>query len=172
MAFVTPQPGTAGQVYTAAAHNVIVDDLNFLYQPPMCRVYRSTDLTGYTSDAAITWSAEDWDTDGMFSSGTTVTIQTTGLYLLVFAGRAGGNATVTRILPRIKSGGSTIGEADAVVQAGVTGGFAVSCIRKLTASTQLTCAVLFGGGSNYFIDGASPPSNEETSLAVMWLGNA
>jgi hypothetical protein len=30
MAWVTPQPGTAGQVYTAAAHNVIVDDLTEL----------------------------------------------------------------------------------------------------------------------------------------------
>lgn len=39
MAFVTPQPGTAGQVYTAAAHNVLVD--NFVELAPFFSAWTS-----------------------------------------------------------------------------------------------------------------------------------
>jgi len=100
---------TAGQVLTAAQMNDLGENSNNYRVPPMCLVYRSTDLTGYTHNTAITWDAEGHDTDGMWSSGTDVTIQTSGVYLLHFKANVSGSATITQASPGIAINGTFIG---------------------------------------------------------------
>ena len=72
----------AGEVYTAAAHNIIATDINNFIVPPMV----SATATAAQSLNNGTWTfinftSEVFDTDGMFSaSDTKITIQTTGVY--------------------------------------------------------------------------------------------
>lgn len=159
-----------GDVYTATAHNNIATNVNNYRVPPMCQVYRSSDLTGYTSQAAISWSAEAFDTDDMWSSGANVTIQTAGVYVVTFTGSARGNATISRILPEIRVGASVFTQGDEPVIGGVGASFTVTIVESLAVGAVITADVFYIGGSNYLIDGATPPSNEATRLTVAWLG--
>jgi hypothetical protein len=174
MPWTTPETAVAGNVLTAAYLNTNVrDNTSFLFTPPSVRVHRTSNLTGYSSDAAITWSAEEWDTDGMWSSGSTITIQTAGLYLINFAGRAGGSATISRIQPHVKNAGSALSATDYVVtDSGTFSQFNLSIVRKLAAGATITATVVFVGGSAYAITGdATVGSNLNTGLTVQWVGN-
>ena len=93
---------TAGQVYTASAHNVIVTDVNNLIVKPACRLTNSSNLTGYTSGSAITFNTETYDTDDMHSTVSQtdrITIQTAGIYLVsgLYYATYTGTPTVTEI---------------------------------------------------------------------------
>jgi plastocyanin len=77
---------SAGNVYTAAAHNIIVTDTNNLIVPATVRA-RLTGGKALTSGNAIPWdaiSSPGWDTDSMWSSGasTRLTVTTPGVYLV------------------------------------------------------------------------------------------
>ena len=73
---------TAGQVYTASAHNVIVTDVNNLIVPAVAIVKRTAvqSVANAGSGAVISWDGENVDNDGMWASGTAITIQTDGVY--------------------------------------------------------------------------------------------
>lgn len=163
---------STGDVYTATAHNNIVTNVNNYRVPPMCQVYRSTDLTGYTNQAAISWSAEAFDTDDMWSSGTNVTINTAGVYAVTFQGVARGSATISRGLPeiRVNSGANILTQNDFIVVGGTGIAFNAAIIESFTAGQVVTASFFFIGGSSYLIDGATPPSNESTRLTLVWLG--
>jgi hypothetical protein len=171
MAFTTPGTAVAGDVLTAAFWNSNVrDNLNFLYSPPSCRVVRTSDLTSYSSGADITWSSESWDTDTMFSTGTTITINTAGLYLLSFVGRANGTS-VSRILPTIKVGGTSCVTLESALSTGDTL-FSISSIETLTVGAQITAAVSFVAGSAYVVQGNAALAQNQTRLTTQWVGTA
>ena len=159
-----------GDVYTAAAHNDVLENLNNYRVPPMCQVYRSTDLTSYTSNTAISWSAEAFDTDGMWSSGTDVTINTTGVYRLEFYAYVSGSATITSIIPLIAIGGSNYGEQHLPITAGTYSIGTCAFTVSLTASQVVTARVSIAGGSNYIINGSNAALNERSRLTVTWIG--
>lgn len=78
---------TAGDVYTAAAHNVIVTDINNTIVRPAVRA-KLTGGKALTSGNAISWdsiASVGFDTDSMWSSGapTRLTVTTPGIYLVV-----------------------------------------------------------------------------------------
>jgi hypothetical protein len=82
---------TTGSVYTAAAHNNIVTNVNNYRVPPMCRVRRSgTASSAITPSGSTTgfleWNTQDVDTedDEMWTSGsaTRITVRTAGFYLV------------------------------------------------------------------------------------------
>lgn len=160
-----------GDVYTAAAHNAIATNVNNYRVPPMCLVYRSSDLSGYTSDADITWNAESYDTDEMFTpSGTTITIGTAGLYLVSFYVYFVGLATITNVSMRIRVNGAT-----AMTHFGATGSTGVYSTAALTlslaASDTVAARVGVAGGSSYSVAGNADPRNQNASrLSLTWLG--
>ena len=92
MAYEAPALGTAGQVYTAAAHNIIVNDVIALRSNPMVKAIRSS--TFAISSGALTvgpvaleWnavSAPGFDNDTMWTVGspTRLTVVTAGVYLV------------------------------------------------------------------------------------------
>ena len=164
---------TAGQVYTASAHNVIVTDVNNLIVPPSCQVARTTDLTSYSSGAAISWTTTPtWDTDGMFSSGTPtrVTIQTAGIYLITFYAYVTGTATMTQIDPRIKIDGTSIAESLAVIQGGNLAVHTITVVSSLNAAQYVEFDVSITGGSAYVINGGAADSFERSKASVTWIG--
>ncbi len=104
----------AGDVYTAAAHNVIVTDVNNFIVPPAVRATRSAALSvANATIVAINFGVETYDTDGMFGgSGTTFTVQTSGLYIVTATVAFGANATGQRFIfigvnPTLSGSGDT-----------------------------------------------------------------
>lgn len=87
---------TAGAVYTASAHNVIVTNVNNFIVPPACRAARTAVQSINNSTwTFVSFTSETYDTDGMFAAtDTKITIQTAGLYsvscLVSFATNATG----------------------------------------------------------------------------------
>ena len=165
---------STGDVYTAAAHNLILENVNNYRVPPMCRVYRSSDLTSYSSGTAITWNAEDYDTDGMFTaSSTDITINTAGIYLVVLNIYWTASATVATASAGIVEDGSTI-QSKASSDGSATGGVVHQTgVFSFPAATVLTSIASFSGGSNYAIKGtAAANSNANSHMSVTWLGQA
>lgn len=172
MAWTTPGTAVAGTVYTSAFYNEQTrDNLNYLYSPPMCLVQRTTALTGYTSNTDITWSSERYDTDAMFSSGTDITIKTAGIYLVNCHIEAYGNATISRISPRIHKNGNVSVAQESPVNASTGTNTTVSIVSSFAVNDTITLRVLFTGGSAYAIGGSATEDNvSQTRLSVTWLG--
>lgn len=162
----------AGDVYTAASYNAgVAVNVSNLIVPPSAAAQRTTALTGYLSDADITWQSALYDTDVMWAAGspTRLTINTTGLYLVSFSGIASGAATITEINTTVKLNGTNFVYNYGAVRTNALR-FAVSFLASLTAADYLTATVTFTGGSAYSIGGATSPGLDNTRLAVSWIG--
>jgi len=89
MAYEAPALGTAGQVYTAAAHNIIVNDVLVFAVPPMVFATQSSgQVVPRGTWTALQWGgADSYDTDSMHdpaTNNTRITINTAGVYLINF----------------------------------------------------------------------------------------
>ena len=129
-----------GDVYTAAAHNLILENINNYRVPPMCMATRSgTQSALNTTFTAVQFNGTDkYDTDSMHdpaSNNTRITINTAGVYVVQGEMYWGAAATGVR-LGRIRLNGVTTlntaivpntGGSDGVSTAvGVTYPFAVN----------------------------------------------
>jgi hypothetical protein len=103
---------TAGQVYTASAHNVIVTNVNNFIVPPSVSVYTTaaTTTVANTTFTRLTWTTANHDTDSMKGAGTVngLSIGTTGLYLVTCYAVFDANATGTRAIYLDKGTSSSI----------------------------------------------------------------
>ena len=151
----------AGDVYTAAAHNIIATDVNNMIVPPTVLVKRTSNLTSYTSLTPITWQAEDFDTDGMWSSGSNVNINTTGIYAISFVGRMTTATAVT--LAETSCGGYSTPIA---LSRANDYRWTHSLISELTAGSTINASIEFAGGTTHSIDGTTVV----TRLCLMWVG--
>lgn len=162
---------TAGQVLTAAEMNELGENSNNYRVPPTCSVYRATDLSSYTSNTEITWTAEHWDTDSMWASGTDITINTNGLYAVSFSGRLTASATLAFATPQILLNGSGAAATLSYALSTETR-WSVTTILSLSATDTISAQVFVSGGSAYVIKGAAGQSLDQTRLQVAWLGQA
>lgn len=157
-----------------AAYNDVLENVNNNRVPPMCIVRRTTNQTGYTSDAAITWESVQptSDTDTMWSAGdaTKVSITTPGLYVVTFTGRLNATATMTLCNPNIVLNGAFVASATGGVQSGTTGIFAIATTLLLANGDYLQASVGISGGSAYIVQGNTNVANNQTRLAVTWQG--
>ena len=163
----------AGDVYTAAAHNVIVTDVNNFIVPAAVRLDKSaSQLVSNATDTIITWpSSATFDTDSMYSSSATdrVTVTTAGIYI-VTANIAFGNANVgERIvwLQKNATGTTRFAMARSMASTGGETIFSISTIVSLSASdyVQLGCYQANGTSLNVLGSGTQP-----TNLALTWIG--
>lgn len=81
---------STGDVYTAAAHNLILENVENYRVPPMCSLYltslavNTTPLTIGDTGSGGTWT-EEVDTDSMHDASTNparITLNTAGIYLI------------------------------------------------------------------------------------------
>jgi hypothetical protein len=164
---------TAGDVYTASAHNVIVTDVNNLIVPPMVRVTRASgqSVNNQTWAFVDTW-VEDFDTDGMWTSANNyIEIQTAGVYLVQYGGAWAINGTNDRLvavsLNDTVAGNTSIHTAnvDAIVvsDTSVQGSF----LRSFAVSDKLRVQIYqnSGGALAY---GTS--TNGLPYFSAIWLG--
>ena len=159
---------TAGDVYTASAHNVIVTDVNNLVVPSTVSVRLTSDKT-YTSASNISWDAEDFDTDSMWASGTSISINTTGLYLVTFHGRVTGTSGFTYVLPSIKQSGGEARIGTVSVISSTDYRFNATALMSLSAASTLTFDVVFAGGGTVTLNG-SDTQGSRTRASVCWIG--
>jgi hypothetical protein len=171
----------AGDVYTAAAHNIIVTDVNNLIVKPMARASRSTDLSIANATAtAVAFSVEDFDTDGMYTAGNAImTIQTAGVYLVT--GSAGVQIHPTGVRGLFLVRNPTIGGSNAItaglrianswtntVNAGATNsGLTVTTLYNFSASDTVCVGIYQNAGGPLSVTGTT---TEQPSLSVTWIG--
>lgn len=169
----TSVPNVAtGDVLTASAWNTgVAQNINNLRVPPMCLVYRTSNLTSYSSTAAITWQAEAYDTDSMWSSGTNVTIGTDGVYLIQFKVHVTATATMTAATPQILVNGTVIGVTyNTSIFSGIATQSGMTYVTQLSAGNTVAGAVEIAGGSAYIVKGGTLNTADASALSVTWLG--
>jgi len=168
--YTTPTSVSAGDAITASLYNTYVGtNVANLIVPPTFMVARSTSQTGYTSQAAITWNASAWDSDGMVS-GATVTVRTAGIYLLTFNGVLDATATITDCAPIIKINGADIFDEHKEPFSGTVASFTTSIVANLAVNDLITAAVGVVGGSAYSIRGSATTDTSQTRLSGVWIG--
>lgn len=169
---------STGSTLTATTFNNLLTNTANYRVPPACQVRRTSNLTGYTSDAAITWESAAFDTEGagdpMWAASpnpTRITIRTAGLYVVSLIGRASGAATITLTNFNIRvNGSSSASNYLNVITATATYG-TTSGIFNLAVGDYVEGAVGFAGGSAYVIHGSSTAqSQDQTRLTVTWIG--
>ena len=172
----------AGDVYTAAAHNIIATDVNNFIVPPAVRVTRSSSVNiANASILAINFGAETYDTDGMFGgSGTTLTVQTTGLYIVTATIAFVANATGQRFAfiaanPTLSGSGdtTTITSATRIASTTAIGASAsiqhplcLSSTFAFTAADTVALGVYQTSGAPLAID----VTGETPQMAMTWVG--
>jgi len=170
---------TTGSVYTAAAHNNIVTNVNNYRVPPACQVRRTANLTGYTSTADIAWNSAAYDTespsDPMWAASPNaerVTIRTAGVYLVVFKGYLTASATLTIVQPSIEKNGTSVCDIYGTITGGAASLWSSAVVLSLAASDYIGASVFISGGSGYVINGNATEANIQTTLTATWLGQA
>jgi hypothetical protein len=165
---------STGDVLTATNFNNVLTNVGNYRVPPSCHVYRTSDLTGYTSGTAITWQAEAHDTDDMWSSGTNITIQTAGIYLCVFKVQTAASGTaMTYAAPELLVSGTVAAQfySDSVFS-GIVSQTVVTYVASFAAATTIAAQVLVAGATSYTIKGGTLNTTSASSLSVTWLGQA
>jgi hypothetical protein len=155
---------TSGQVLTAAQMNEIGTNSNNYRVPASCSVYFGTNST-YTENTDIAWTAQDYtNTDSMWTSGATVTINTAGLYLVTFTGRATNTSSTGARAVLLFSGTTT--ELQSQAETTTDFRWSISAVRSLAAASTLTARLQWSPGT-VTLQGAS---DLRPTLTVSWLG--
>jgi hypothetical protein len=175
-----------GDVYTAASHNAILQNLAGYRVPPMCIVSTDTNvaITTATETALAFQSASTPNTDMTLTAGTSsstlanggkVTVTTAGVYLVTFSILFASNATGVRGAAVIKNGTGTWFAGTSALQdnsAANSGGAQMvkgSGLLSLAANDYLQLTVYQTSGGNLNAATASPAGN---LLTIAWLGQA
>ena len=163
----------AGDVYTAAAHNIIATDINNFIVPPSCRLVRTTNQTITTStDTIVSMGSSEYDTDSMGTTGASsrITINTTGLYVISMDARFTPVPAAFGVVIFIAKGAGT-GTRLVDVRAATSATAAVylsgSTVVSLSATDYLTPYVYQTRGSNLDLN---VDSGLAASLTATWIG--
>lgn len=146
---------TSGQILTAATMNDVATNLDNFRVPPMCSVYRSAALS-HTSNGAfqsIAFDTEDYDTDGMWTSGANadrITFDTSGIYLCEGAVAFSGNASNSRAIRIVDSAAATIIAYASEPGPTAADGGALVCMRvwEFTAGDYIKLEAFQNSGGN------------------------
>jgi hypothetical protein len=160
----------AGEVYTAAAHNIIANDVNNLIVPPSVKVVRTSD-TSYTSATSITWQSVSsgnaaWDTDGMWAAGdpTKITFNTSGIYSIVFQFFMSGTSLANCLSFVVANNSTIFAEMDYTPPTTTQALATVSGIYNAAAADYIQARVQYTGTGT--MKGTTVPSY----LSATWIG--
>jgi len=167
-----------GDVYTAAAHNAIVENVNNYRVPPIFTVKRTT-TQSITSGAQtfITWdSAATTNTDevGVYSGPSeTITIRTAGVYVVTLNVLFAAAATGVRLV-RILVNPSSATDTTAVIAnnlgpgtSGILPSVSTSVVWSFAANDVIKANVFQDSGGPINI---SETGGSRTNLSLAWLG--
>ena len=136
MAYSTPSTVTTGDLITAADWNQnVVNNVIFLANPPACRVYHNANQSVNDNTATVVaFNSERYDTDNMHSTSSNtsrITINTAGLYLVVFNGRFPAANDYNVAACHLRLNGSTLIASN-------SGGRAVTAVADLALGVTTT----------------------------------
>lgn len=177
MPFVLPSDPVTGQIAPVTWGDAVRDALNYLANPPACRVYNNAALS-HTSTG--NWqvlsglNSERYDTDTMHSTVTNtgrITINTAGVYELFGCIEFAANATGIRGIRLAINGNTATGDIasnywpsnGAVIGTALS----ISSIWKFAVGEYVEVAAFQNSGGNLAIqrlDSASP------EFAATWIG--
>ena len=184
MAYVTPGTVAAGDVATAAAWNVITNDVisfrdNSGVVPPACRVRRVATTQSLANGVvtALNFDTEDFDTNAMFAATANfITIKTAGIYLLTAtvictASATGQRALIVYLNPTVTgsgdtatlSGGTELANSNHAVQSSTVSGTSASTIYNFAPNDVIRVG-FFQNSGGALVTSGSP------QLAVAMLG--
>ena len=150
---------STGDVYTATAHNNIAENVNN-YRVPAIGTFTASQAAGDATNQIVTLT-EVTDTDGMFTSGTTVTINTAGIYLFTMSVRWTGGSVDARADCWIQhSVGGTLARD---IRYGTTERNAVSIAYPCSAAETISVYV-------YQDNTASGSRTAEVAFSAIWQG--
>jgi hypothetical protein len=160
---------SAGDVYTAAAHNIIATDVNNLIVPPAVRCIRSTDLS-YTLGAAIAFDGEDYDTDDMHSTATNtsrITIQTAGIYLVTAHIYTTFTGTLTGMDFWIAKNTAKVAEQfELAMSQGINWNGTIQVVTSAVATDYFEVAFNVTGSNTHIVKASVPQSY----FSATWIG--
>ena len=173
MAYEAPATVVTDEKYTAAAHNIIVNDVLFFRTPPIARVQLGGSQTIITATWTIvtSWS-EAIDTDGMWTSANNyIEIITAGIYQVSFSAAFANNASGGRI-GVMSLNNATANGAGGILQSSIVptsitdaqvGG---SLTRAFVAGDKLRVQVYQNSGGDLGL-----VSTAENYMAAVFVGN-
>ena len=157
-----------GDVYSAANHNLILENINNYRVPPSVKLERTTGQVVYDASAAImVWDSEVWDTDAMHDNATNqdrITINTPGIYLVIGAVRYSAGISDDSSVT-IWLNGSTFIVRDEGGPANTAGGRTVSALVNMNANDYLHLQVYQNNSAN-----TSRTTTSGTFFSAMWQG--
>jgi hypothetical protein len=176
-----PIPSVAtGDVYTAAAHNAIVENVNGYRVPPMCRLTRTTDQSiNSGTETRVQFGTAVFDTDPtMATTGASakITINTAGVYLVNAESMWQSVSTLTFYRYHYVAVSSTVERIarQGVFHSGGVQAISSSAVVSLAAGATLELFVFHTRGSALDISttgsalGTTPGA--VASLSAAWLG--
>ena len=105
-----------GDVYTATAHNNIVENSNNFRVPPMCSAALTTSQSvPNNTETVLTFGSKTYETDSGIYGTNEFAIQTAGVYLISALITWEGNATGVRYVVIRKNGAGTAGNLNAAI---------------------------------------------------------
>jgi hypothetical protein len=150
---------STGDVYTATSHNAIATNVNNYRVPPSVKVTKNANqnVSGVTT---VTWNTQDHDTDDMWTSGGTITAQTTGIYLWSAYVRVTAATAPTSLFVNGPGGYRTS------VPVSLDMRLTVSGIWVATAAQTAGIDIEPTGGTTLVIDGTAAAS----FIVMSWIG--
>lgn len=176
MAYVAPQTYVAGNVLTAAQLNQdLRDNVAFLASPPRAAANRIT-TQSITNNAwnLVTFTVEDTDSDGMFStgSGDRFTCVTPGRYFVTFT--AGFATNTTGLRGYAISKGTTVATgffAEQLLSVATSGGHWASISGEvvLAAGETVSCQVFQNSGGALDLTPGAVLTSEPVRATIRWV---
>jgi len=175
MAYSSPAAIVTGTTISKTTFgDVVKADLDFLANPPACRVYNSAATTSIPNNAAttLTFDSERFDTDSMHSTVTNtsrITVNTAGLYVVNAQVFFAGNGTGERYVAINVNGATTIVRVQQVTNT-TTGPWRAQAITlwKAAATNYFEVSVFQNSGAALNIQGGS--AGDGIEFMAHWVG--
>jgi hypothetical protein len=177
MPYTTPAAVSSGAVISKTTFgDVVIADLNFLANPPACRVHNSgTQNLANNTEVALTFDSERYDTDTMHSTSSNtsrITATTAGLYLITGHVQITGDTDYISIVVSIRLGGTTAVAAIRETAPGTSANqkmFSIATVYKLAAGNYVELTVsqenTSAGTSTTVVSAARSPE-----FSATWIG--
>jgi hypothetical protein len=152
----------AGDVYTAAAHNIIATDVNNLIVPAYCQITRNANQSiPHATDTDVSLDTQIYDTDDMFApTSSTITINTSGIWLV--NAEAYFPETLNTRADILFFQGVTVVRRQ--IQYGTQERFDMTSVQYIASGTNCKFQV-------YQTNSGATAKNLTFKAAFMWLGN-
>lgn len=171
MPYTTPAAQSSGAVAPSSWAATVKAALDYLANPPACRVYHNANQTiATTSNVALAFNSERFDTDSMHSTSSLtsrITFNTAGLYLvtgqMVWVAAAAGNRQAG-----IRLNGTTfIGVVLEPAAGGDTPALVVSTLYKFAVGDYVELMAFQNSGGNLDVQ---VNANYSPEFSAVWVG--